>query len=36
LLAEAAKERELYHIAFKRKRSLPERILAGAASLLTR
>jgi serine protease SohB len=35
-LIEAAKERELYHIAFKRKRSLPERILGGAETLLSR
>jgi serine protease SohB len=35
-LIEAAKERDLYHIAFKRKRSLPERVLAGAESLLSR
>jgi serine protease SohB len=35
-LIEAAKERDLYHIAFKRKRSLPERMLAGAESLLSR
>jgi serine protease SohB len=36
LLVEAAKERDLYHIAFKRRRSLPERMLAGAESLLSR
>jgi serine protease SohB len=36
LLVEAAKERDLYHISFKRKRSLPERILASAESLLSR
>ena len=35
-LIEAAKERDLYHIAFKRKRSLPERMLAGAETLLSR
>jgi len=35
-LIEAAKGRDLYHIAFKRKRSLPERVLAGAESLLSR
>jgi serine protease SohB len=35
-LIEAAKDRDLYHIAYKRKRSLPERILAGAESLLSR
>jgi serine protease SohB len=36
LLLEAAKERDLYHIAFKRKRSLPERMRAGAETLLSR
>jgi serine protease SohB len=35
-LIEAAKDRDLYHVAFKRKRSLPERVLAGAESLLSR
>ena len=35
-LIEAAKERDLYHVAFKRRRSLPERLLAGAESLLSR
>jgi serine protease SohB len=35
-LIEAAKERDLYHIAFKRKRSLPERMLAAADTLLSR
>jgi serine protease SohB len=35
-LIEAAKERDLYHISFKRKRSLPERMLAGAETLLSR
>jgi len=35
-LIEAAKERDLYHVAFKRRRSLPERMLAGAESLLSR
>jgi len=35
-LLEAAKERDLYHITFKRKRSLPERMLAGAETLLSR
>ena len=35
-LMEAAKEHELYHIAFKRRRTLPERMLAGAESLLSR
>jgi serine protease SohB len=36
LLLEAAKERDLYQISFKRKRSLPERVLAGAETLLSR
>ena len=36
LLVEAAKERDLYSVSFKRKRSLPERILAGAEGLLSR
>jgi serine protease SohB len=36
LLVEAAKERDLYHVAYKRKRSLPERMLTGAESLLSR
>jgi serine protease SohB len=35
-LIAAAKERDLYHVAFKRKRSLPERVLGGAESLLSR
>jgi serine protease SohB len=35
-LLEAAKERDLYQITFKRKRSLPERLLAGAETLLSR
>jgi serine protease SohB len=35
-LLEAAKERDLYQVAFKRKRSLPERMLAGAETLLSR
>ena len=35
-LLEAAKERDLYAITFKRKRSLPERLLAGAETLLSR
>ena len=34
-LLEAAKERDLYRLAFKRKRSLPERLLAGAETLLS-
>ena len=36
LLVEAAKERDLYHVSFKRKRSLPERLFAGAEGLLSR
>jgi serine protease SohB len=36
LLVEAAKERDLYAVSFKRKRPLPERILAGAEALLSR
>jgi serine protease SohB len=35
-LIEAAKERDLYHVVFKRRRSLPERMLAGAETLLWR
>ena len=35
-LLEAAKERDLYAVTFKRKRSLPERLLAGAETLLSR
>ena len=35
-LLDAAKERDLYAIAFKRKRSFPERLLAGAETLLSR
>jgi len=35
-LLDAAKERDLYALAFKRKRSLPERLLAGAETLLSR
>jgi serine protease SohB len=35
-LIEAAKERDLYSVSFKRKRSLPERLLAGAEGLLSR
>lgn len=35
-LLEAAKERDLYHVAFKRRRSLPERMLGGAETLLSR
>jgi serine protease SohB len=33
-LVAAAKERDLYHLAYKRRRTLPERLLAGAESLL--
>ena len=36
LLLEAAKDHDLYHIAYKRRRSWQERILGGAESLLTR
>ena len=36
LLLEAAKEHDVYHIAFKRRRSWQERVLGGAESLLTR
>jgi serine protease SohB len=36
VLLEAAKDRDLYHIAYKRRRSLQERVLGGAESLLTR
>jgi serine protease SohB len=35
-LLEAAKDRDLYQIAFKRKRSLRERMFAGAETLLSR
>ena len=35
-LIEAAKKRDLYSVSFKRKRSLPERLLAGAEGLLSR
>jgi serine protease SohB len=35
-LLEAAKDRDLYQLTFKRKRSLPERLLAGAETLLSR
>ena len=33
-LLAAAKERDLYHLTYKRRRSLPERLFAGAESLL--
>jgi serine protease SohB len=36
VLLEAAKDHELYHIAYKRRRSLQERVLGGAESLLAR
>jgi serine protease SohB len=36
LLLEAAKDHDLYHIAYKRRRSWQERVLGGAESLLTR
>jgi serine protease SohB len=35
-LLEAAKDHDLYHIAYKRRRSLQERVIGGAESLLTR
>jgi serine protease SohB len=36
LLLEAAKDHDLYHVAYKRKRSFQERLLGGAESLLSR
>ncbi len=36
LLLEAVKDHDLYHIAYKRRRSWQERVLGGAESLLTR
>jgi serine protease SohB len=36
LLIEAVKDFDLYHLAYKRKRSLQERVLGGAESLLRR
>lgn len=33
---EACKERDVYHVAYKRRRSLPERMLSGAETLLSR
>jgi serine protease SohB len=36
VLLEAAKDHDLYHIAYKRRRSFQERVLGGAESLLTR
>jgi serine protease SohB len=35
-LLDAAKERDVYAISYKRRRSLPERVLSGAESLLSR
>ncbi len=35
-LLEAAKERDLYHVSYRRRRSLQERLLGGADSLLSR
>jgi serine protease SohB len=35
-LLEAAAENDLYHIAYKRRRGLTERVLGGAESLLSR
>jgi serine protease SohB len=32
----ACKEREVYHVAYKRRRTLPERVLSGAETLLSR
>jgi len=36
VLLEASKDHDLYHIAYKRRRSLQERVLGGAESLLMR
>jgi serine protease SohB len=36
LLLEAAQDHDLYHIAFKRRRTLQERVLGGVESLLSR
>ena len=36
VLLEAAKERDVYAISYKRRRSLPERMMGGAESLLSR
>ena len=36
VLLEAAKDHDVYHLAYKRRRSLQERILGGAESLLAR
>jgi serine protease SohB len=35
-LIEAAKERDVYAVSYKRRRSFPERVLSGAESLLSR
>jgi serine protease SohB len=35
-LLEAAKDRDLYHVVFKRRRGWQERVLGGAESLLVR
>ena len=35
-LLEAAKDRELYQVTYKRRRHLPERLMSGAESLLSR
>jgi serine protease SohB len=35
-LVEAAKERDVYHVSYKRRRRLQERLLGGAESLLRR
>jgi len=35
-LVEAAREHDLYQVTFKRRRSLPERLLSGAENLLSR
>ena len=36
VLLEAAKQRDLYHLVYKRRRALPERVLGGVESLLER
>lgn len=36
LVLEACKERDVYHVAYKRRRSLPERVLGSAAALWSR
>jgi serine protease SohB len=35
-LVDASKERDIYRVSYKRRRSLPERVMAGAESLLSR